>query len=87
MKNILTSKSREFKEQTSTLMDTLMTQALNLKNLEYVDTDQFNMLKQCYSIVKTANEIVTACAEVIAETNNNTEKILALLKHTNTLSE
>lgn len=87
MKNILTSKSREFKEQTNALMDTLMEQALNLKNIEHMDSSQFDMLKQCYSIVKTANEIVTACAEVIATTNNNTEKILALLKHIDTLSE
>ena len=87
MRNILTSKTREFKEQTSTLMDALMTQALNLQNVERMDANQFDMLKQCYNIVKTANDIVTICAEVIAETNNNTEKILALLKHIDTLSE
>jgi hypothetical protein len=82
MRKILTSKSREFKTQVSTLMDTLMTQALALQNVEHMDATGFDMLKQCQNPVKTASDIVTACAEVVAETNHNTEKILALLKHT-----
>lgn len=82
MRKLLTSKSKEFTTEVSTLMDTLMKQALNLDNVDYMDANQFDILKQCHNIVKTANDIVVACAEVIAETNNNTEKILALLKHT-----
>ena len=87
MRNVLTSKTNEFKKQTDALMNNLMEQALNVKNIEHMDPSQFDMLKQCYSIVKTANEIVLACAEVISATNNNTEKILALLKHIDTVSE
>lgn len=82
MRKLLTSKSKEFTTEVSTLMDTLMKQALNLDNVDYMDGNQFDMLKQCHNIVKTANDIVVVCAEIIAETNNNTEKILALLKHT-----
>ena len=82
MRKLLTSKSKEFTTQASAFMDTLMKQALNFDNVNYMDANQFDILKQCYNIVKTANEIVVACSEIIAETNNNTEKILALLKHT-----
>ena len=84
MKTVLTSKTEELTTQINSLMETLMEEALSLENVACIDAKQFNMLKQCYSIVKTASDVVIACTEVIAETNSNTEKILALLRNTHT---